>query len=31
MFREFAGELVSTLIGVPVGPVRLTGNGFAID
>jgi hypothetical protein len=29
MFRDFAGELVKTLIGVPVEQIRLTKNGFS--
>ena len=31
MFREFAGELVKTLIGAPVEKIRLTTTGFRID
>jgi hypothetical protein len=30
MFREFARELVKTLIGVPVEKIRLTRNGFRL-
>jgi hypothetical protein len=30
-FREFAAELVKTLIGVPAEKIRLTGTGFRID
>ena len=31
MFRDFAAELVTTLIGVPVEKIRLTTTGFRID
>jgi hypothetical protein len=31
MFRDFAAELVKTLIGVPVEKIRLTKSGFRID
>ena len=31
MFREFAGDLVKTLIGAPVEKIRLTTTGFRID
>jgi len=31
MFREFAAELVKTLIGVPVDRIRLTRNGFRLE
>jgi len=31
MFRDFAAELVETLIGVPVGKIRLTKNGFRLE
>jgi hypothetical protein len=31
MFREFAAELVKTLLGVPVEKIRLTRNGFRIE
>lgn len=31
MFREFAAELVKTLIGVPVEQIRLTRTGFKIE
>lgn len=31
MFREFAAELVKTLIGVPVEKIKLTKTGFRID
>ncbi len=31
LFRDFAAELVKTLIGVPVEKIRLTTTGFRID
>ena len=31
MFRELAGQYVQTLLGVPVGKIRLTPAGFTID
>jgi len=31
MFREFAAVLVKTLIGVPVGQIKLTKTGFRIE
>jgi hypothetical protein len=31
MSRDFAAELVKTLIGVPVEKIRLTTSGFRID
>jgi hypothetical protein len=31
MFRDFAAELVKTLIGVPVEKIQLTATGFRID
>jgi hypothetical protein len=31
LFRDFAAELVKTLIGVPVEKIRLTATGFRID
>jgi hypothetical protein len=31
MFRELAGQYIQTLLGVPVGKIRLTPTGFVIE